>query len=101
MRYRLDREMRGDWVTIFQSPAPRCPAEIGLRGMERERVRWVCRAPDRDETVEVWQWSDRVPLNPADIQCTDFVPGWKLLERKASPVPSADELGVLYMQGNI
>lgn len=96
MPYRLERSRYkgGEWVLLSVSRSPSSPASLGLIGQPQERVRWVCDGV----SVELWEWSSRIPLNPGDLQCTDFVAGWKLIERRSSPVPSADELAHFYVQ---
>ena len=89
LRYRLERSILGqDWTVLGYYPFPVGPGAQGFAGQAHERMRVVC-----DQTVtELWEWSERVPVNPADYTCTDFVPGWKLLWRKDAPAPGADEL---------
>lgn len=48
--------------------------------------------------MELWEWAERIPLNPGDLQCTDFTAGWRLIHREASPVESADELAHFFIQ---
>jgi hypothetical protein len=103
MRYRVERrlakpasfadfyeESRDEWALITVANARPHPASIGMVGSEYgERVRVVA---DSLRVVDIYEWVPRVPLNPADIHCTDFTPGWKLVKRDNPPTPSADEL---------
>lgn len=100
LNYRLERNRSGGaWDTLMVWSSPSHPGSLGLIGQKSERVRWQCKDSANGQwvTVEVWEWSERVPLNPADIQCTDFIAGWKLVDRGRPPTPSADELAHFYL----
>lgn len=81
-------------MLLMLFPSPPHPGSVGLVGRKGERVRVMCDG----NVIEVWEWVERIPLNPADLQCTDFVQGWKLMRRENSPVPSADELAHFSVQ---
>ncbi len=101
LRFRLERnaDMEGGWTFLLPSASPVHPSSLGLTGKAGERLRWRYQTlGQQGETVEVWQWSERVPVNPGDLQCTDFVAGWKLIDRKPMPTPSSDELSHFFVQ---
>lgn len=101
-RYRLERNRDyGDkWEPLTVSGSPFYPRERGFVGQRGERLRWRCLEAKTKQwgTVELWEWVERVPVNPGDLQCSDFVAGWKLIERKDPPTPSADELSHFFTQ---
>jgi hypothetical protein len=104
MPYRLERRSRAvapsfvdlyqdpaspEWVTVALFESHRHPNALGMRGANYgDQVR-VMR---NDTLVDVYEWTARVPLNPGDISCTDFEPGWRLIKRENTPVPTSDEL---------
>ena len=89
LRFRLERSSMGqDWVALGYFASPPNPGAQGYVGQPHERMRIAC----DDAVTELWEWTQRVPVNPADLACTDYVPGWKLLWRKDTPTPSTEEL---------
>ena len=89
MRYLLERTNGGgDWDVVAVAPSRPSPSAIGLRGSPSGLVRVKC---DK-QVIEVWQWSDNVPRNPADLDCQEFGEGWKLIESNPAPAPHPDEL---------
>ena len=94
LRFVLQRSVRGeDWVDLGTYPSPPNPNAAGYVSSTFDRMRVVCDGV----AVELWEWVDRVPVNPGDLACTDYCAGWKLLWRKNAPAPSADELAHYYV----
>ena len=93
MRYLLERtNAGGDWDVMVVAPSRPNPAAFGLVGSPSGLVRVRC----DDQVVEVWQWSEQVPLNPADLDCQVFGEGWKLIESNPAPAPHPDELNTFF-----
>ena len=89
LRYSLERtNASGDWDVMVVAPNRPNPAALGLVGSATGLARVRC----EDQVVEVWRWSEHIPLNPADPSCQQFIEGWKLVERRAAPAPRLDEL---------
>jgi hypothetical protein len=84
-----------DWRIIASAESERHPQSFGLVG---SRYGEQVRVTTKGVTVALYEWAPTVPVNPGDIQCTDFLPGWKLVRRQAGPVPSGDELAHFFVQ---
>ena len=112
LRYRLERRLAqpaASFLDLYEEATPPewhvlgyydsrpHPKPSGLVGSsyDGEQVRVMCDGM----MVDLYQWSERIAVNPADLACTDFRPGWQLIERKDSPTPSADELAHFFMAG--
>ena len=93
MRYTLERtNCGGDWSVVAVAPSRPNPSAHGLVGSPTGLARVRC----EDQVVEVWQWSEHVPLNPADPDCKQFIAGWTSVERKPAPDPHPGELSPFF-----
>jgi hypothetical protein len=85
------------WITVSFHDSRVHPNAMGLRGGHYgDQVRVL-----KDGVVfDVYEWFPRMPVNPGDLACTDFEPGWKIVNRHNGPaLPDSDELAFFYQAG--